>query len=127
MSPNVETYRRAIRKIIDRMGVSVTYHNRVKSGETSYGEPTYNVVDYTLKVAYRHLRMEDTRYVEAGFLPQHYLYLFLNYDDVTWTMNEMIDTVDYGGETYIVRLVIPIKVGTDIAYYKLLIRRKAMV
>jgi len=117
----------AVRKILDEHGISVIYYHYTSSGKDSYGQPTYTVTNYTLKAVKESLGLNDVRFVEAGYLPDHYLYLYFHADDITFEINKIKDEIDYVGERYIIRNIFPFMSGDVKIYFKVLCRRKVVV
>jgi SPP1 family predicted phage head-tail adaptor len=108
---------------VEKYGVNITVRNFVESGKDQYGQPTHTTTDYNLKALKETLGMRDARFVEAGFLPEHYLVFFIPYDDVSFTFNVAKDEITYAGEKYIIRVQFVHKVGDVNIFYKLLCRR----
>jgi hypothetical protein len=126
MSDFASLAKAGLRQILDQSGVNISYRNYVQVGVDEYGQPTYNATDYSLKAVKESMGLSDVRFVEAGYLPDHYLYFYLHADDVTFSFDLAKDEVTYAGTTYIVRNVFIFKLGDVNIYYKVLARRKVV-
>jgi hypothetical protein len=113
-----------LKEAINRNGVNLTYTYNTKTGEDSYKQPIYSSTNVDLKGITQALSLDDVRFVEAGYLPNHYLHLYLYPDDVTFNITEMVDEVSIGGIKYIVRLKFAYRIKGEVVYWKLLLRRK---
>jgi hypothetical protein len=114
------------RRVIDDTGVEILFRNYTVSGKDNYGQLIYTATEYSLKAITESMKLSDVRFVEAGYLPDHYLYFNIHADDVTFTFNLAKDEVEYQGTTYILRNVFPYKVGDTVVYWKVLTRRKVV-
>jgi hypothetical protein len=126
MSDFASLAKTGLRQILDQNGVNISYRNYTKVGVDEYGQPTYSTTDYSLKAVKESLSLSDVRFVEAGYLPDHYLYFYLHADDVSFAFDLAKDEVTYAGTTYIVRNVFTFKLGDVNIYYKVLTRRKVV-
>jgi hypothetical protein len=114
----------AVNKIINEIGVNISYDNYTETGKDSYGQPQYTNTTYTLKAVIEALSLRDVKYVEAGFLPEHYLYLYFYPDDISFTINKTKDEISYNNTIYIIRNIFEFKVKDTVIYVKVLARRK---
>jgi len=119
-----KTAKDAVKRMIDELGVNVLYLNYTSAGKDAYGQPVYVQKPYSLKGIVESLSLRDAKYVEAGYLPEHYLYFYFDSDDVTFAINKAKDEISYGGESYIIRNAFHYKINDTVVYVKLLCRRK---
>lgn len=114
----------AVKHVIDELGVNIVYTNYTSAGKDAYGQPVYTQKIYSLKGTVESLSLRDAKFVEAGYLPEHYLYFYFYPDDVTFTINKAKDEISYNGDIYIIRNIFYYKINDTVVYVKLLCRRK---
>jgi hypothetical protein len=127
MSSWEENIKKELKDAIDKYGVDITITNYAVSGKDNYGQPIYTTTNYVVKGIYENISMRDARYVEAGWLPEHYRNIFVPCDYITFTINPMKDEIDIDGVKYIIRNIVKYKVRSVDVYYKILVRRKEVV
>lgn len=124
MSRFIENVKADFKSLVEQFGVEITVKHYSKTGADAYGQPQYSTTTYSMKGIIEPLGMKDVRYVEAGFLPEHYVYFYFPYDEVGFVWEQMKDEITYAGKVYIIRQIFLRMIHGEAIYYKLLCRRK---
>ena len=115
----VDHLKATLKQMIETLGYTITYMQRIDSGTDAYGHPIYSFTTQQFKAIVTNISDREYQFIEPGLLPTHYAKLFLYQ-----VAPQIGDRINYVGIEWEVRGVIPMTLNGQVIYYETIIRRR---